>query len=93
MRGYNISFDPEKRRRTLMERGLDFANAGLVFAGEVRTVLDDRRDYGEDRYITAGHLHGRLVVMIWTPRGQARHIISMRHCHEQEERRWRSRLG
>jgi uncharacterized DUF497 family protein len=35
-----------------MERGLDFADAGQVFAGEVRTAVDDRRDYGEDRYIT-----------------------------------------
>ena len=28
-----ITFDPAKRARTLAERGLDFADANLVFAG------------------------------------------------------------
>ncbi len=87
-----ISFDPEKHRRILEERGLDLADAELVFAGEARTVLDARWDYGEDRYITAGYLQGRLVVMVWTPRGEDRHIITMRHCHEREQRRWRNSM-
>lgn len=89
----DISFDPEKRRRTPEQRGLDLADAALVFAGEVATIPDDRRDYGEDRYVTAGELNGRLVVMVWTPRGSARHIVSMRYCHEREERTWRRRMG
>jgi uncharacterized protein len=45
----DISFDPAKRDKTLAERGLDFADAGLVFAGVTATVQDMRRDYGEDR--------------------------------------------
>jgi uncharacterized protein len=32
----DISFDPAKRDKTLAERGLDFADAGLVFAGRNR---------------------------------------------------------
>jgi hypothetical protein len=32
-----ISFDPDKRSRTLIEHGLDFADAGRVFAGPVVT--------------------------------------------------------
>jgi uncharacterized DUF497 family protein len=85
----DISFDPAKREWTLRNRGLDLADAPLIFAGEVRTALDDRRDYGEDRYITAGVLRERLVVVVWTPRGTSRHIISMRYCHEREARYWR----
>ena len=45
----DISFDPAKPDKTLTERGLDFADAGLVFAGVTATVQDMRRDYGEDR--------------------------------------------
>jgi uncharacterized DUF497 family protein len=52
----DISFDPAKRATTLRERGLDFADAGLVFAQEVATDQGTRRDYGEDRSITAGYL-------------------------------------
>ena len=61
-----ISFDPAKRARTLRERGLDFADAGLVFDGLSFTVQDLRFDYGEDRYSTIVHLRGRCVVVIWT---------------------------
>jgi uncharacterized protein (DUF4415 family) len=74
-----ISFDPTKRALTRRHRGLDFARAGEVFAGRTATIVDDRFDYGETRFISAGHLDGRLVVMVWTQRGEARHIISMRH--------------
>jgi hypothetical protein len=88
-----ITFDPVKCERTLRHRGLDFARAGEVFAGRTASVVDDRHDYGETRIITAGRLDGRLVVMVWTPRGEARHVISMRHCHAKEEEIWRRRMG
>ena len=42
---------------------LDFAEAAKVFAGDHFTAPDDRRDYGEVRYITAGWLDGRFVVL------------------------------
>lgn len=84
----DLSYDPAKRATTLLHRGLDFADAGAVFAGRTVTVQDTRRDYGEDRFITAGHLAGRCVVLVWTPRDRARRIISMRFAHADEERRW-----
>ncbi|WP_406698451.1 BrnT family toxin [Sphingomonas qomolangmaensis] len=49
-----ISFDPGKRDATLRERGLDFADAGSVFDGRVKTLVDDRVDYGETRYVSYG---------------------------------------
>ena len=39
-----ISFDPEKRRRTLERRGLDFLGAANVFAGVNATREDVRAD-------------------------------------------------
>jgi len=87
-----ITCDPAKRLQTLQERGLDMRRAGEVFAGLHLTRLDDRFDYGETRYVTAGWLDSRLVVFVWTPRGSARRIISMRHCHEREAKRLRPHL-
>lgn len=82
-----------KRDRTLAERGLDFAEAESVLDGPDRAMAeDDRRDYGEIRYITAGYLHERMVVIVWTPRGTDRHVISMRHCHADEEKIWRAKI-
>ena len=88
-----ISFDPRKRDLTLRERGLDFSDANKVFSGRYTVVEDDRVNYGERRYISAGFLDGRMVVLVWTPREEVRHIISMRYCHAKEEARWREHLG
>lgn len=82
-----ITCDPAKREWTLQERSLDMFRAKEVFAGPHLTRTDDRRDYGEQRFITAGWLDSRLVVFAWTPRGTARRIISMRHCHERETKK------
>lgn len=79
-----ITCDPHKREAILILRGLDLRRAREVFAGTHLTREDDRFDYGETRHVTAGWLDNRIVVMVWTPRGSARRIISMRHCHEHE---------
>jgi len=80
-----ITFDPNKRDWTLRERGLDFAEAVQVFAGPTADRLDERQDYGEVRIITAGYLRARMVIVVWTPRGEGRHVISMRKANDREQ--------
>ena len=79
-----IEFDEAKRAATLEARGLDMARAGDVLTGATLTVKDDRRDYGEDRFITIGFLDDVMVVLVWTPRDGAYRIISMRKANERE---------
>lgn len=88
-----ITFDSLKRDKTLMERGLDFLDAQLVFDGVTVDFEDLRQDYGEDRFICYGHLEGRIVVIARTPRGIDRHVFSMRKANEREQARYRKRLG
>lgn len=88
-----ITFDPAKRATTLEERGLDFADAAEVFAGRSIRFEDQRRDYGERRFQTIGFANGRMVIVVWTPRGDARHIISMRKCNAREQTKYGQRLG
>jgi uncharacterized protein len=83
-----ITFDPAKREWTLRERGLDFRDAPEVFAGLRLEHPDERRDYGEVRMITIGYLRGRMVVVGWTPRGNARHVFSMRKANEREQKKY-----
>ena len=92
-RAMDIVFDQAKRDATLENRGLDMARAGEVFDGTTLTAEDDRRDYGETRFITVGHLDGRMVFVAWTPRGPARRIISMRKANEREQRKYRPFFG
>ena len=87
-----IEFDEIKRAVTLESRGLDMARAVEVFTGATLTVEDDRRDYGEDRYITVGFLEGSMVVLVWTPRNDAYRIISMRRANERERQLYRGRF-
>lgn len=82
-----VTFDPVKRDRTLTERGLDFADAALVFEGVTIEVEDTRKDYGEVRIICYGVLVGRMVVIGYTPRGAERHVFSMRKANEREQAR------
>ena len=89
----SITWDEAKRRKTLNERGLDFADAERVFAGRTMTLPDERRGYGETRFITAGRLRGRFVVVVWTPRGKERRIISMRYGHADEEAYFQAQMG
>jgi uncharacterized protein len=88
-----ISYDPAKRDETLAERGLDFADAEVVFGGLLIENPDDRFDYGEERIVTVGYLGERMVVVVWTPRGEDRHIISMRKANKREQRRYGKQMG
>ena len=87
-----ITFDPAKRAVTLAERGLDFEDAAELFRGDTLDSPDDRRDYGELRMLTVGHLRGRMVIVVWTPRGNARHVISMRKANAREKTRFGKRF-
>ncbi|HET8747406.1 MAG TPA: BrnT family toxin [Ramlibacter sp.] len=65
-----VTYDPDKRAKTFRERGLDFEDASIVFAGPTVEVKDTRQDYGEARIICYGLLAGRMVVVGYTPRGR-----------------------
>ena len=80
----DISFDPAKSLRNEVERGLPFS---LAFELEWVTALvneDLRKDYGERRFLLLGHIHGRLHAMVFTPRDDKAHIISLRKANARE---------
>lgn len=82
-----ITYDPAKREKTLADRGLDFADAELVFAGITLEIEDTRKIYDETRIICFGLLENRMVVVGYTPRGEDRHIFSIRKANDREQTR------
>jgi hypothetical protein len=88
-----IDYDPSKRAATLGDRGIDFEDAVEVFAGRTLDFPDDRFDYGEARMLSVGHLRGRMVVIVWAPRGATRRVISMRKANEREQARFGQRFA
>lgn len=88
-----IVYDADKRWKTLQERGLDFRDCDKVFHGRHMTIEDDRVDYGETRYFTVGLLQDRMVIVVWTWRGEDRRVISMRKANDREQRAYGQRLA
>ena len=58
-----------------------------MFAGATFEIEDQRKDYGETRVICYGLLAGRMVVVGYVPRGNTRHVFSMRKANEREKER------
>ena len=88
-----IEFDEKKRRWTLTNRGLDFADAGRVFDGPEFTDQDFRFDYPEPRFQTFGYLNDRIIMFAWTPTDDGIRVISMRKCNDREQKSFAKRLG
>ncbi|MEK6541125.1 MAG: BrnT family toxin [Pseudomonadota bacterium] len=78
---------------TLENRQLDFENALEVFAGLCFSRIDDRKDYGEERWISTGVVNNAIVVIVWTVRNGTRRIISMRKANEDERDWYQQKLG
>ena len=74
-----FTWNAKKYRTNLRDHGLDFADAWQVFRAPMLTRLDTRENYGEDRWIGLGLLDGRVVVVVFTERGEdVIRIISLR---------------
>ena len=74
-----FTWDVKKNRTNLRDHGLDFVDAWQVFRAPMLTKLDTREDYGEDRWIGLGVLDTRVVVIVFTERGEdIIRIISLR---------------
>jgi len=87
-----ITYDPNKRAKTLKERGLDFIDASLVFKGAIYEFEDTRENYQEKRIIAVGHLAGRMVIIGYVKRGNAKHIFSMRKANEREVEKYQEQF-
>jgi len=84
----NIVFewDEEKRKRNIVEHGIDFVEAVIVFDDpKVSIVPDVRKDYGEERYNAYGLSNGRYLRVCFTMREiNVIRVISMFRVHKKE---------
>jgi uncharacterized protein len=74
-----FEWDQQKNQVNIAKHDLDFADAPRVFRMPLRISLDERQDYGEDRWIGIGILDGRVVMIVFTePDERTIRIISLR---------------
>ena len=79
-----ISFDPAKNERNVLERQLDFSR--VEHRDWTRSVIteDTRKDYGERRFRAVGFIDERHFVLVFTPRNGNLHVISLRKANTRE---------
>lgn len=81
----DFEWDEDKRLSNLEKHGIDFVGIEFLFEGYTVTILDDRFEYGEDRFITFGLLEGRILAVAHTESGTTIRIISVRKTAKNEE--------
>lgn len=84
-----FEWDPAKNATNILKHGIDFADVVRMFDGPVLQREDDRRDYGENRYIAYGAVEQHEIVVVYTLRRGVRGIISARRAHRNERKAYR----
>ena len=88
----DFEWSEAKRIAVLEARGLDFIDAEILFDGRpLYTVASPRG--AEERWLSVGELHGRLVTVVWTQRRGAIRIITMRRARNEEKERYGALYG
>lgn len=79
-----ISFDPAKSERNVTDRGLPFSLVVQMDWSGAVIKEDVRQNYGERRYLVLGMIGERLHAMVFTPRADKVHVISLRKANPRE---------
>jgi uncharacterized protein len=89
-----FQFDPDKRKKNLAKHKMDFVVGMRLIASSQKMVkLDNRQDYGEERFQAIGEVDGIFVITAFTMRDQAFRIISVRKAHKKEIKLYLDSMG
>lgn len=77
-------WDENKRVANFIRHKVDFLDAIDFEWDTALETIDDRRDYGEERWVALGFIGKKLHVMVYTFRAQKIRIISLRKANKRE---------
>ncbi len=83
-----FEWNEEKRLANITKHGFDFVGIETVFEGETVTILDNRFDYGEKRFVTFGLFDGRVAAITHTETDELIRIINVRKATTNEEKEY-----
>lgn len=63
-----FEWDEAKNLENIRKHEIDFADVPAMFERPMLIELDDRFNYGEDRWFGIGFLGNGIAVVIWTER-------------------------
>ena len=83
-----ISFYSAKSEKNVLVRGVPF-ELEAEFAWDGALIVEDlRKGYGERRFQALGLIGDRLHMMVFTPRANKAHVISLRKANKREVKRY-----
>jgi hypothetical protein len=81
-------WDNDKATANLRKHGIDFADAVSVFSDDLAITIPDER-FDEERFITVGmDAFGRVLVVVYTWRGNEIRLISARKATRPERQQY-----
>ena len=84
--GVRFEWDPGKGAANVAKHDIDFATAARAFSEPMLRRPDDRRDYGEERWIALAMIDGIVIVIVYTVRSERIRIISARKANRNEKK-------
>lgn len=83
-----FKWNERKRKTNLKRHGFDFNDVELMFESETLTLMDDRFDYGETRYVSFGMFRDLVVAVVYTESDETTRVISFRRATKNEEKEY-----
>ncbi len=83
----NFEWDDQKALANYTKHNVSFDEASEVFRDTFGIEkLDDRKAYGEERFIRIGMVGSKLLMVVYTERGEKTRIISAREVTKNERK-------
>lgn len=87
-----IEWDPAKAAANLRKHEIDFADAALALEDDLALTVEDLDAESENRFVAIGtDPIGRLLVVVFTWRGERIRLISARRATPRERRQYEER--
>jgi uncharacterized protein len=84
----DYEWDEAKRLANLRKHGIDFADVEEFDWDNATKWIDERKAYGEERFLALGFFRGRVHSVAFTERRGITRIISFRKAEKREVRRY-----
>ena len=79
-----FEWDENKNEKNIRKHGIDFTDVYEIFNGVMIVTLDERVDYGEDRYIGVGFLKSIIAIVVFIEVDDIIRFISARRANKHE---------
>ena len=89
-----FEWDENKNNKNVEKHHIDFEEASEIFEdGDRINYPDDRKNYGEKRWITIGTVLEFIYTVVYTIRRDAIRMISARRANRKEREWYNNRLN